>query len=162
MESQKIRKACRQDISRIAELIVFGKRTAYRDIFKDDKGSFKDLQVLPTAEEILADKELFESMAVYDDGIVKGVIAAKVYGEAAEISDFYVEPAFQGKGLGKALLAYVISNARTAGIKKIFLWVLQENLPARGFYETCGFKATGETGLIEGTQVVDMYYELKL
>ena len=159
---QTVRKACRQDISRIAELIVFGKRTAYRDIFKDDMGSFKDLQVLSVAKGVLADKELFESMAVYDDGIVKGVIAAKVCGEAAEISDFYVEPAFQGKGLGRALLAYVISKARTAGIKKIFLWVLQENLPARGFYEACGFRTTGQTGLIEGTQVVDMYYELRL
>ena len=67
MKEQKIRKACRQDISRIAELIVFGKRTAYRDIFKDDKGSFKDLQVLPTAEEILADRELFERICRHGD-----------------------------------------------------------------------------------------------
>jgi len=162
MEIQKIRKACRQDLSRIAELIVFGKRTAYRDIFKDDMGSFKELQVLSTAEEVLADKELFEGMAVYDDGIVKGVVAARVCGEAAEISDFYVEPVFQGKGIGKALLEYVVSKVQATGIKKIFLWVLQENLPARGFYEACGFKATGETCLIEGTQVIDMYYELRL
>ena len=31
-----IRKANKQDIPRIAEIIVFGKRTAYRTIFQND------------------------------------------------------------------------------------------------------------------------------
>ena len=43
MSEQKVRKARKQDISRIAEIIVFGKRVAYRDIFRDDIGSFNEL-----------------------------------------------------------------------------------------------------------------------
>ena len=162
MSEPKIRKARKQDISRIAELIVFGKRTAYRDIFKDDIGSFKDLQVLPVAEEILANRELLESMTVYDDGIIKGVIAAQISGKTAEISDFYVEPVFKENGIGRALMEHVIMELKESGIQKVFLWVLQENLSARRFYEAFGFRATGETGLIEGTKIVDMYYELLL
>lgn len=162
MSECKIRKAKKQDILRIAEMIVFGKRVAYRDIFKDDIGSFKELQVLDVAEEILANPALFESMVVYDDDIIKGVIAAGICGESAEITDFYVEPFFKGKGIGRALVRHVISEMKAAGVRKIFLWVLQENHAARRFYEANGFRSTGEAGLIEGTGIVDMYYELLL
>ena len=46
-----IRKAQVKDISRIAEIIVFGKRVAYRDIFKNDWVSFNELQVISIAKE---------------------------------------------------------------------------------------------------------------
>ena len=162
MSNYNIRKAEKRDISRIAEMIVFGKRIAYRDIFKDDIGSFKELQVLDVAEELSKNTALFESMAVYDDGIVKGVIAVGVCEGKAEITDFYVEPFFKGEGIGKALIEYVISEMKLLDVRKIFLWVLEENIAARKFYEANGFRPTGETGLIEGTDVVDMYYELNI
>lgn len=38
-----IRQADKQDISRIAEIIVFGKRVAYRSIFENDYVSFNEL-----------------------------------------------------------------------------------------------------------------------
>ncbi len=162
MSNCKIRKAKKQDISRIAEMIVFGKRIAYRDIFKDDIGSFKELQVLDVAEELSKNIVLFESMTVYDDGIVKGVIAAGVCEGNAEITDFYVEPFFKGEGIGRALIEYIISEMKSLDVRKIFLWVLEENTAARKFYEANGFCPTGETVLIEGTDVVDMYYELNI
>ena len=65
-----LRKATMQDVSRIAEIIVFGKRVAYRPIFNNDVVSF-------------------------------------------------------------------------------FLWVIEDNLFARKFYENNGFIASGETCLIE-------------
>lgn len=46
-----IRQAGKQDIPRIAEIIVFGKRVAYRSIFKNDCGSFNELQVVQLYEE---------------------------------------------------------------------------------------------------------------
>ena len=45
-----IRKATLQDISRIAEILVFVKRIKFRPIFKDDDYSFGELQVIPVAE----------------------------------------------------------------------------------------------------------------
>ena len=41
-----VRKATKQDISRIAEIIVFGKRVAYRSIFQNDVVSFNEMQVI--------------------------------------------------------------------------------------------------------------------
>ena len=68
-----IRKAAIQDLSRIAEILVFVKRMNYRRIFQDDAVSFGVLQVLSVAEEY-ADPEILEHIWVYDDGFVKGLI----------------------------------------------------------------------------------------
>ncbi len=65
-----VRKASMQDVSRIAEIIVFGKRVAYRPIFNNDVVSFNELQV------------------------IKGVINRIYKNDAVEICEFYVEPFF--------------------------------------------------------------------
>lgn len=155
-----IRKATIQDVPRIAEIIVFGKRVAYRPIFNNDVVSFNELQVINLIEEYRNNPTLVENMIVYDDGIVKGVINRMYKEHAIEICDFYVEPFFKGNGIGKKLIQQVILEAQAN--KKIFLWVIQDNLSARKFYENNGFKASGETCLIEGTTKIDMCYELLL
>lgn len=69
-----IRAAQPKDIPRIAEIIVFGKRVAYRDIFQNDIVTFNELQVMDLVEEYRGNPALIKNMLVYDDGIVKGVI----------------------------------------------------------------------------------------
>ena len=155
-----IRKATMQDISRIAEIIVFGKRVAYRPIFKNDIVSFNELQVINLVEEYEKNLTFIENMLVYDDGIIKGVINRIFKGDSVEICEFYVEPFFKGNGIGKELIQQVILEARTSKKSKIFLWVVEDNLSARKFYEKNGFTASGETCLIEGTTKIDMCYEL--
>ena len=157
-----IRNAALQDIPRIAEIIVFGKRTTYRPIFQDDFGSFNEIQVIKVIEQYQKNPSPLDNMLVYDDGILKGVINRLITDNAVEICDFYVEPFFKGQGIGKRLLQYVIDDAKEAGKAKVCLMVLQDNLGARKFYEHHGFQETGETGLFAGTSVVDVYYELKL
>lgn len=51
-----IRKAVAKDIPRIAEIIVFGKRVAYRPIFQNDMVSFNEMQVVSTADERLLNR----------------------------------------------------------------------------------------------------------
>ena len=68
-----IRKASVQDISRIAEILVFDKRINFRPIFQDDDYSFNELQVLKVAQ-AYARPEILDHMLVYDDGIVKGLL----------------------------------------------------------------------------------------
>lgn len=157
-----LRRATIQDIPRIAEIIVFGKRIAYRPIFNDNIGTFNGLQVIHIIEEFQNNPTLIDNMIVYDDGILKGVINRLFTGDSIELCEFYVEPFFKGMGIGKELIQYVISEARSANVKKLFLWVIKDNLPARRFYETNGFKESGDTQLIEGTNKIDMCYELIL
>lgn len=157
-----IRRATMQDVSRIAEIIVFGKRVAYRPIFKNDIVSFNELQVVDLAEEYRNNPALIENMLVYDDGIVKGVINRVLKEDTVEICEFYVEPFFKGNGIGKVLIQQVISDAKTDKKNRIFLWVIEENFSARKFYENNGFVANGQTCLIEGTTKTDVCYELTL
>lgn len=69
-----IRKATMQDIPRIAEMIVFGKRVAYRSIFNNDFVSFNELRVIDIIENYRRNPSLIDNMIVYDDGILKGVL----------------------------------------------------------------------------------------
>ena len=48
------------------------------------------------------------------DGAVAGMIALSLNG-AAEVEDFFVEPAFQGRGVGAALMATLLEAARSVG-----------------------------------------------
>ena len=157
-----LRKAIMQDVSRIAEIIVFGKRVAYRPIFNNDCVSFNELQVINLIEEYRNNPTVIDNMLVYDDGIIKGVINRVFEDDTVEICEFYVEPFFKGKGIGKELIQQVILEARMSKKNKIFLWVIEDNLSARKFYENNGFKANGKTCLIEGTTKTDMCYELTL
>ena len=157
-----IRPAETKDLSRIAEIIVFGKRVAYRDIFQNDYFSFQELQVMDLFETYRDNPALIKHMWVYDDGIVKGVINREYHDNAVEISEFYIEPVFKRQGIGRKLLQYVLEEERKMQWDKIYLWVVEENLPARRFYEANGLKASGATCLIEGTDKTDMCYEMKL
>ena len=160
-----IRYADDRDISRIAELLVFGKRTAYRGIFNNDTVSFKELQVLNVVREYQDDPSLLKNTLLYDDGIVKGIIGKKYPADdpdGIELCDFYVEPVFQGTGIGRELIEHFIREAKAEKKKRIFLWVIKDNLAARRFYELNGFDADGEERLIEGTTVIDKKYVKQL
>lgn len=126
-----LRKATMQDVSRIAEIIVFGKRVAYRPIFNNDVVSFNELQVIYLVEEYKKNPTLVDNMLVYDDGIIKGVINRIFKDDAVEICEFYVEPFFKGNGIGKELIQQVILEAKTSKKNRIFLWVIENNLSAR-------------------------------
>ena len=154
-----VRHATMEDISRIAEIIVFGKRVAYRSIFQNDYFSFNELQVLSIIDEFRANSSMINNFLVYDDGIVRGVINRMNKGDETEICEFYVEPFFKRIGIGHELMNTLVKEAGKEGKKRIFLWVIKENLPARSFYEKNGFVPTGEEKLIEGTDKLDMCYE---
>jgi len=59
--------------------------------------------------------------------------------EAFSISEIHVDPAYRGRGIGKALLEYAENNAREAGHKQISLQTWTGN-PARRLYERCGYR----------------------
>lgn len=137
-----IRKATIEDISRIAEILVFVKRMNYRRIFRNDAVSFGEIQVIPVAEKH-SDPKILENIFVYEaEGIVKGLIRI----EDKEVVELYVDHFFQGQGIGAELLEFA---------KKEFdvrsLWVLEKNTAAIRFYESHGFRLTDTRKFEEGT-----------
>ncbi len=136
-----IRKAMTDDISRIAEILVFVKRMNYRSIFKNDDYSFGELQVLRVAEQYKV-PELLNNIWVYDDGIVKGMI----HMEGSEIVELYVDHFFQNQGVGAALIEYAWENHSAT-----YLWALEKNVEAIRFYGRHGFHVTNDKKFEEGT-----------
>lgn len=145
MNAQKtknnIRKATLQDISRIAEILVFVKRIKFRPIFKNDDYSFNELQVLSVAEEY-SSPSILNHIWVYDDGIVKGLIHI----EKTEIRELYVDYFFQNQGIGAALIEFAKNSFPVK-----FLWAIEKNTSAIRFYESHGFHRTDTKKLEEGT-----------
>ena len=134
-----IRKATKDDLSRIAEILVFVKRIKFRPIFQDDAYSFGDLQVLRVAEQVAG---IADNYFVYDDGIVKGLIHI----EAEEIVELYVDYFFQNQGIGSALIEFAKENARVS-----YLWAIEKNTDAIRFYQAHGFRLTQTKKYEEGT-----------
>lgn len=137
----KIRKAAVQDISRIAEILVFVKRINYRPIFQNDLYSFGELQVLSVAQQYEA-PEILDHIWVYDDGVIKGMIHI----EDREIRELYVDSFFQRQGIGAELVEFA-KREYSAGL----LWALEKNAGAIRFYERHGFRKTDKRELEEGT-----------
>lgn len=133
-----IRKAALEDISRIAEILIFTKRMNYRFIFQNDKVSFGELQVLPLAQDYLAHPEKLEHIWVYDDEFVKGMIHI----EGTRIEELYVDSFFQNEGIGGKLLDFAVKELGAE-----WLFVLEKNKSAIRFYEAHDFQLTEEREL---------------
>ena len=62
----------------------------------------------------------------------------------------------------KELLLYFLETAKRKKVKKIFLWVIKENVSARKFYESNGFIENKKQRFVEGTPVIEIQYVKKL
>ena len=77
-------------------------------------------------------------------GEVEGEVVAAVSlnreKDAWYIGTVMVAPEHRRKGYGRAILEHALEVARTFGGKRAILHVLEDNLPARGLYESAGFR----------------------
>lgn len=160
-----IRRAGRKDASRLAEILIFAKRVTYRPIFKNDILSFNEMQVLDLALAFRDNEHELDDIYVYDDGIIKGLIKwgnDKSKSDCVRIHELFVDPFFQGQGIGGILINDCIHNSKELKFNKIILWVLEENKVARNFYEKHGFKYDEIYRLEEGTTAMQLEYALEL
>ena len=136
-----IRKARKEDLSRIAEIFVFNNRINYFPIFQDAGYSFGELQVVSVIDRYFSRDEVLRDIYVYDDGLVKGFLLL----EGTEIGKLYVEPCFQSQHIGQALIRFAIDRGAD------LVWALEKNTRAIAFYARHGFRPTGEKKFEEGT-----------
>ena len=80
-----------------------------------------------------------------------------------EIISIYLLPDYIGKGYGKILIDAVLSELKRQGYEDVFLWVLEENVRARNFYEKYGFLLTDDVSdaNIGGKVLREMRYVYK-
>ena len=97
-------------------------------------------------DEILDNLTVGKRQEYFEDGIAAGLMCigkcrdedkSNDYGE---IGGIYLLPQFWNKGIGTELISWGINELIYRGYRKISLWVLEENLSARKFYEKIGFE----------------------
>ena len=134
-----IRQARYEDVERIAEIVIFNYRLNFFPIFQNDEFYFEELRV---SRQIPCYEKKLDHIWVYDDGVVKGFVQM----DGQEVKKLFVEPVLQGKSIGSALLAYVISEQGANS-----LWALEKNFKAIRFYERHGFVMTNDKKYEEDT-----------
>lgn len=76
-----------------------------------------------------------------------------------EIYTAYVEPSFQGIGIGTAMIRHVVSHLAVLGYGSLLIMTLTGNRWARGLYESLGGKATDEIPFVlDGTPTSETAY----
>lgn len=78
------------------------------------------------------------------DGQPAGCVALRrVDDQRAEPKRLYVRPAFRGHGLGRALLEWVMNEARAAGYRELVGDTMPVMKDALALYDSMGFERTG-------------------
>src|SRR5206468_3277460 len=79
-----------------------------------------------------------------------------------EIARFYVDTAYQGRGIGAALMEECFDDAKARGADAIWLQVWKEAPWAVGFYARMGFSVVGSAPFYFGDRVGDDHIMAKL
>lgn len=82
-------------------------------------------------------------LLVAEKGEICGYGVLFVAADQADISNIAVDPAFRGCGIGASLMREMLSEARAAGVKEVFLEVRESNVPAIALYHKYGFRQIG-------------------
>lgn len=70
---------------------------------------------------------------------------------AVEIHRVYVDKAFQGQGIGKAIMLYILALPKVDHAPIVYLGVWEDNVRAQGLYTLYGFEAVGRYLYYVGT-----------
>ncbi|HXV31306.1 MAG TPA: GNAT family N-acetyltransferase [Sinorhizobium sp.] len=157
----EIRPAEPDDVMMMASVLVETWRSTFRGIIADaylDAMTVED-QAIRQARRLRL-PEVFHTVAV--DMAEERVIGLASYGRARgmppafdrELYTLYLLDAFQGVGIGSALVRAVAGHCRDMGASSLFAWVLSGN-PNRTFYERLGARAVGEGRVSVGRQSLD-------
>ena len=152
MEAKYIRKAKKEDIASIIELlhqVNMVHHVLRPDLFKPHTTKYNELEL----ESMLDDSS--KPIFVYDDGGVMGYAFCQVSEvrnhlllediKTLYIDDICVDEKARGKHVGKSLYEHVYEYAKLIGCNNITLNVWEGNTPALQFYRSMGMKVQKTT-----------------
>jgi GNAT superfamily N-acetyltransferase len=87
-------------------------------------------------------KMLPDAFVADRDGVVIGYLTGQVLPHGGYVRNVVVDPASQGKGVGRALMLRFAEHVRAAGLREWELNVKPENVPAVALYTSLGMRRT--------------------
>ena len=134
-----VRRAEKEDVRQISEILVEDWQKAYRGIMDSD---FLDSMSADQRYEIEIKRYQKYIVAANGSEILGYAWPEMVEDEPAdcEIIALYVRYSKRNMGIGKLLMQHAVSFFREHGRKKMIIWCLKENLESRRFYEKAGGK----------------------
>ncbi len=134
-----VRKAEKEDVRQIAEILVEDWQIAYRGIMDD---AFLDSISVDQRYEIEIKRYQKLIVAADADRILGYAWLESPDEEPAdcEIIALYVRYADRNQGIGKLLMQDAVNRFRENGKKRMIIWCLKENHESRRFYEKTGGK----------------------
>ncbi len=148
-------------------------RDAYKDIFPEEVFVDKEKRLDEEKDkflELLNNESTILYIAEYNNKIV-GIMLGEInsgYGyfnqEYADLVALYIDPNFQGKGIGSKLRNTFERWAKEKGTSKYVIGVLKDNRKARKVYETWGGKLSEyEEDFVKlGVGYKEVFYEYYL
>ncbi len=133
-----IRPALVDDLEACCSVQKAADLAAFPHIFPPDRFAFPAEQVTERWRENLSHPD--RVCWVFEDD-------AQIVGTAVLIGSLFdsitVIPEKWGTGVAQALYATVLEHARSQGVEKLELWVMEQNTRARRFYAARGWKPDG-------------------
>ena len=144
-----IRNADIQDAAVLAQIHALSWQAAYPGIVPDEVL----YEFTPDNRRPIFEKALIEGIGeytlIFDGDTAAGFLSlGKCWdtdaGETCgEIWSIYLRPDCRGRGIGARLMHWGLEELKKRGYLEATLWVLEENLTARAFYENLGFTLDG-------------------
>lgn len=164
-QSVHIRRARVADAGAVAAVHADAWQEAYRSILPAQllSGVTPETRLAPRRA-ILADPNIWCFVAEDPNGGIVGFADCGPERGASnglgEIYAIYLLELFSGRGLGTVLMAACAAQLRMAGYIGARLWVLEQNVSARRFYESLGGqKQDAMTESRGGVQIVEVRYQ---
>lgn len=85
----------------------------------------------------------YEAWMMLQEGGVLGYGVISAYSGEGHLLNLCVNPSFQGKGLGRQLLAFLVARIKQIGASVLFLEVRSSNVAAIELYYSEGFNELG-------------------
>ena len=154
-----VRRVSREDAEVVGEIHSKAWKSAYRGLFPDeyidsDTASKRTEEFL---ESIKDDKCMYFLLEA--SGQPAGIVKTHECDNVLEIESIYILSEYRGQGLGAEAIDFILAYKPWDGI---FLWVLEDNIKARRFYEKNGFKLSGDTRTINrGIELKQLRYVFK-
>jgi ribosomal protein S18 acetylase RimI-like enzyme len=155
-----VRPATLEDAEAIARVNVATWRSAYRDLLPDDLlAALNEANYAERWTRLIGEGSGRVFVAEEPEGIVGfasgGHERAGEHGYEGELYAIYVLDSAARRGHGRELVRAVAGALREMNLPDMIVWVLRDNIRARGFYERLGGTYVREQPITVGTTTLE-------